>query len=116
MKKTVTAKSADGKRKMRVPIPAENGPFSVARAVDLRPGIRKVLPRWLVYLTKLGVGFKPEFSKKAPALRAMNMMAEIKGDWDRPYEVLSHDTKLRDKFAKVLSQIKVECGDWIKVS
>ena len=116
MAKTVTAMSADGKRKMRVPIVAENGPFSVARCVNLQPGRREVTPRWCVYHTKSGAGFRPEFCKKAPAIRAMEMMAEIKGNWDRPFDELVKDAKLKVKYAEVLAEIKVECGDWIMVS
>ena len=116
MTKTVTAKSPDGKRKMRVPVLAENGPFSVARCVDLRPGQRKVTKRYCVYHTKIGAAFKPDFTKKAPAVQAMNMMAEIKGNWDRPFDKLRKDKKLRDKFAEVLAKIKVEVGDWIAIA
>lgn len=113
--KTVTAKSADGKRKMRVPIVAENGPFSVARGVNLKKGHRAMEKFWRVYLTKIGVGFTG-FRLKASAIKAMNAMTKIKGNWDRPYEQLAKDTRLAKRYAEVIAQVKVECGDWIKVS
>ena len=116
MAKTVTAQSPDSKRKMRVPVLAEKGPFCVARCVDFREGKRKVMRLYCVYLTKLGAGFRPDFTRKAPAVKAMNLLAGIKGNWDRPFEKLDKDQKLKVKYTEVLSRIKVECGEWIRLA
>ena len=116
MTKMVTAKSPDGKRKMRIPIVAENGPFSVARTVNLQPGRRELERFWRVYHTAIGAGFSPCFYRKTAAVKAMNMMAEIKGNWDRPFEQLSKDKRLKAQYAQVFARVKVECGEWIALT
>ena len=97
--KTVTGVSADGKRKMRVPVVAVNGAFCVAKGVYLQPGVRKVAPYWVVYHSRSGCSMGEGFRAKKDALKMLERIAKVPGNWDQDPDALRKDAKLTQDFS-----------------
>lgn len=110
--KTVTAISADGRHKKRVPIEEQAGPFCIARARLFVPGKRC----WAVYHTRSGCVMGDGFRRKKDARVMLRAAANCKGDWDRPVEELRKDSKLTQAWANAHSDVMCKLGLWLKVS
>ena len=108
--KTVTALSADSKRKLRVPIVSQVGAFSVAKGVDLRPGIRKLAPYWVVYHTRSGCSMGEGFRAKKDALKMLGFVGKMPGNWDQDVTLIRNSTALQATFREVWMQGLCELG------
>lgn len=111
MKKTVTAISADGTLKQRVPIEERAGAFCIARA-----GLFGSKRCWAVYHTRSGCVMGNGFSLKKDARVMLRAAAKLKGNWDRPVEEIRKDRELTQAWATAYSDVMCKLGFWLKVS
>lgn len=113
--KTVTARSWDGKRKMRVPIVAQAGAWCVAKGVDMRGGKRKVMGYWAVYHAKSGSVLPYGHPRKKDALTVLRHMAEVPGNWNRDFKEVVKDERLMKRAKEAWFVAQVEIGTYIKL-